>query len=210
MAEVNVEKKRTDERESQTPVPRQEKGLSRRNDFVAPPFFWRSPFEFLSTDPFSLMRRFSEDWDRAFSHAWRGAGAGESAGWSPAVEVTERDGKMIVHADLPGINKEDLKVEVTDDNLILQGERKREHEEKGKGYYRSERSYGSFYRSIPLPAGAKAEEARAQFNNGVLEITIPIPEEKQNRRQIPVEMGSGERKEMKSESSGQKRESNAG
>ena len=211
MAEVNVEKRpeERDREESRGVGSRQDTAISRTNEFGTLPSFWRSPSELFMTNPFTLMRRFSEEWDRAFSSAFRG-GAGELGGWSPAVEVTERDGKMIVHADLPGINEKDVKVEVTDDSLIIQGERKREHEEQGKGFYRSERSYGTFYRSIPLPAGTNAGEARATFNNGVLEISIPVPEEKRQRRQIPVQTGFGERKEVKSESSGQKTESKAG
>lgn len=79
------------------------------------------------------MRRFTEEMDRAFAGDWPRFGAGEMSAWSPAVEVSERDGKMIVHVDLPGLNKEDAKIEVTDDSLTIQGERKREHEEQGKG-----------------------------------------------------------------------------
>ena len=68
-----------------------------------------------------------------------------------------------------------------------QGERKREHEEKQEGFYRSERSYGRFYRLIPLPEDAKLDESRAQFNNGVLEVRIPVPEAQKRRREIPIE-----------------------
>jgi HSP20 family molecular chaperone IbpA/Arc/MetJ-type ribon-helix-helix transcriptional regulator len=87
---------------------------------------------------------------------------------APAVEVRERDGNLVVSAELPGLNKDDVKVEVTGDGLVIQGERKREQEEERGGVHRSERSYGSFYRSIPLPEGANIEQAKAQFNNGVL------------------------------------------
>ncbi len=112
---------------------------------------------------------------------------------------------MVVHADLPGLRKDDVKIEVTNDSMIIQGERKREHEEQGKGFRRSERSYGSFYRCVPLPTGANLDEARAQFNNGVLEASIPVPEEQQRRRrEIAVEAGTAERKEAKSESSANK------
>jgi len=78
-------------------------------------------------------------------------------------------------------------VEVADNQLIIQGERKYDHEEKKKGWYRSERSYGQFYPAIPLPEGANTEQAKAQFNNGVLEISLPMPEQKSNRREIPIE-----------------------
>jgi Molecular chaperone (small heat shock protein) len=142
----------------------------------------------LFSNPFSLMHRMTEEMDRTFGRFFsQGAGGGNLSTWYPAVEVAERDGKLQVHAELPGLKPEDVKVEVTDDALIIQGERKSEHEENQGGVYRSERRYGQFYREIPLPMGAKAEEAKAQFNNGVLEVTLPVPEQTTNRRQIPIE-----------------------
>lgn len=211
MAEVNVDKKRSEERDRQ-----ESRGLQRRHDFgitrerdFFPSSFWR-PSEFLTSNPFTLMRRFSDEMDRVFSSAWTGTGTSEVGTWSPAIEVSEREGKVLVHADLPGLNKEDVKIEVVNDNLIIQGERKREHEEEGKGFRRSERSYGSFYRSIPLPEGANVDEARAQFNNGVLEVSIPVPAEQRKTRQVPIETGTTERIEAKSASAGQQRESKTG
>jgi len=121
------------------------------------------------------MRRFAEQMDRAFNGGWGSDFGRESAGmWMPAVDVSERDGKLIVHADLPGLKKEDVKVEVTDDTLIIQGERREEHQENDGGYHRSERTYGKFYRSIPLPQGAETDKAKAEFNNGVLELSVPF------------------------------------
>jgi HSP20 family protein len=213
MAEINEEKKRLEERDRQgwqQLERRQDGGLSNASDFGTSPLFWRSPRDYFATNPFALMRRLGEEMGRAFSSTQFGGGAGEIDGWSPAIEITEREGKMIVHADLPGINKDDVKVEVTQDTLTIQGERKREHEEQRRGFHRCERSYGSFYRSIPLPAGANPDAVRAQFNNGVLEVLIPVPEEQRKRRQIPIESGSGERKEAQSQISGQKQESKAG
>ena len=96
---------------------------------------------------------------------------------------------MIVRAELPGLNKDDVKVEVTDDGLIIRGERKQEHEEKGEGFYRSERSYGQFYRLIPLPEDVNTDQVRADFSNGVLEITVPVPERQQRRREISIGAG---------------------
>jgi HSP20 family protein len=164
-------------------------GLARQGSW-SPSLFSLGPREFFSASPFELMRRFSEEMDRAFesfglSRGW-GFGGGETTGWSPAVEVFERDNNLVVRADLPGLNKDDVKVEMTDSGLIIQGERKREHEEKGEGWYRSERSYGQFYRVIPLPEGANAEQAKAQFENGVLEVAVPIPESQSHRRSIPI------------------------
>ena len=84
-------------------------------------------------------------------------GGGQSQGryWSPAIEAFERDGKYIVHAELPGLNKDDVKVELIDDAIVIQGERKFEHEDQQNGVHRTERRYGHFYRSIPLPEGER-------------------------------------------------------
>lgn len=105
----------------------------------------------------------------------------------PAIEVARRDGSLIVKAELPGLSKDDVKVEATGDGLLIQGERKEEHEEKQEGVLRSERRYGKFSRLIPMPEGANVEQVAARFNNGVLEVTIPIAEEKTRNRQIPIE-----------------------
>jgi HSP20 family protein len=106
--------------------------------------------------------------------------------WSPQIEIFERGSQFIVRADLPGLTKDDMKVEITDEALTIQGERKQEHEEDREGWHRSECSYGSFYRSIPLPEGIKAEEAKANFRDGVLEISIPAPQREGRRRQIDI------------------------
>jgi HSP20 family protein len=107
--------------------------------------------------------------------------------WSPRVEILERDGKLIVRAELPGIPKENVKVEAFDDHIAITGERKSETEEKKEGFYRSERLYGSFYRSIPLPVGAIAENATATMTDGVLEITLTMtPREEPKGKPIEV------------------------
>jgi len=160
----------------------------------------RGPEELFTANPFTLLRRLTEDMDRMFSDALGGREhtGRESEGWAPAVEVRERDGQLVVSAELPGLNREDVKVEVTDEGLVIQGERRREHEEEHGGIRRTERSYGAFYRSIPLPEGANIEQAKAQISNGVLEVRVPIPEAKQRTRQIPIEAGD-ERKPIGSQ-----------
>jgi HSP20 family protein len=85
-----------------------------------------------------------------------------------------KNNELIVRADVPGLKKEDITIEVTEDALILKGERKHEKEEKREGFYRTERVYGSFYRTLPLPEGVKTENAKAVVHDGVLEITLPI------------------------------------
>jgi HSP20 family protein len=137
-------------------------------------------------NPFTLMRRFTEDMDRVFRTV---PGTGETLSWSPTVEVREVNGKLLVSAELPGLKKGDIKVQVTEDTLILEGERKQEKEEKREGYYHSERSYGHFYRSIPLPEGATLDKAAAEFTNGILEVSIPVAETKQKPREVPVYEG---------------------
>jgi HSP20 family protein len=106
--------------------------------------------------------------------------------WSPQTEVFQRDNEMVVRADLPGLSKDDIDIEIEDDQLTIRGERRSEHEEDRQGFYSSERSYGSFYRSIPLPRGVNGDEAAANFENGVLEITLPIPEQASRGRRIEI------------------------
>ena len=136
--------------------------------------------------PFALMRQFTEmdrklGGNEVFAATNRGS-------WLPTLEVKEKDGKLFVSAELPGIKKEEVKISVTGDQLTLEGERKFEKEEKGENFYHSERSYGKFCRVIQLPDGVKASEAVAQFNNGILEISMPmIAESKQKTLQIPVQ-----------------------
>ncbi len=135
-------------------------------------------------NPFALMRRFTEDMDQVFGPVAKETS--EIAAWRPAIEIKEEKGKFLVKADLPGVEMKDVKVNVTDSVLTVEGERKHEVEEKREGYFQSERSYGRFFRSIQLPEGVKTEQASAQFANGVLEITLPVPEVQQKRREIPV------------------------
>jgi HSP20 family protein len=96
--------------------------------------------------------------------------------WNPAVDIEEKDGKLIVKADLPGVKKEDIHVELKDGYLTVRGERKMEKEDKKKNYHRIERAYGSFERSFVMPEGVNEKEIHASFKDGVLELTLPVPE----------------------------------
>lgn len=136
--------------------------------------------------PFELMRQLDEDMDRLWDRFWGGRGRNLSAGgrgdiqqmWMPALEVFERDGKLHVHADLPGMNKEDVKLNVEQDQLVISGERRSQHEEGDRekgGYWHSERSYGSFYRTVPLPEGVDPATAQASFKDGVLDVSFDAP-----------------------------------
>jgi HSP20 family protein len=107
--------------------------------------------------------------------------------WAPLVEVFERGNNLVVRADLPGLNRDDVDVEVDNDALIIRGERHNDFEDEQEGYYRSERSYGSFYRAIPLPEGVDPNACNATFRDGVLEVTLPKPPQQVSRaRKINV------------------------
>jgi HSP20 family protein len=129
-------------------------------------------------DPFALLKRVTSDVDRMLEEsswpAFGTRGITEPAGWFPSLDVFEKDNRLIARVDLPGMKKEDVKVEVADGHLTISGERKHETEENKESFYRCEREYGSFYRAIPLPEGVKFEEVKAAFNNGVLEVSVPL------------------------------------
>jgi HSP20 family protein len=95
--------------------------------------------------------------------------------WAPRMDVFEKDGSLVVKAELPGIKKEDVQVTLEQGDLLIRGERKTESEVKEQDYYRCERSYGSFYRRMPLPADVKPEQIQASFADGVLEVRLPMP-----------------------------------
>jgi HSP20 family protein len=133
-------------------------------------------------NPFALMRQFADDMDRSWGPATTDGGAA----WAPAIEVKRKNSDLVVTAELPGLKKDDVKITVTGDLLTLEGERKQEKEEKREGFYHSERSYGKFLRSIALPEGARTDQANAEFKDGMLEITIPVPEAKEKSKTIPV------------------------
>jgi HSP20 family protein len=168
----------------------------------------REPF---GLSPFGFTRRFGEEMDRLFEdfgfgrgwltpRLWRGL---EGREWLPQVETFEREGQFVLRADLPGLTKDDVKVEVTDDSIIIQGERHSEEEHKREGYYRSERTYGKFYRRLPLPEGVNAENANASFRNGVLEITMQAPKrEEQKARRLEIRGEAEERPKAATKAAG--------
>jgi HSP20 family protein len=164
-------------------------GIERRGSYF-PSLFSLNPRDFFTMSPVGLMRRFADEMDRAFSNFATPAGAtwGELT-WAPAVEIRQDDDNLVVSAELPGLTEKDVKVEATPDGLVIEGERKREYSGEEGGYQRSERSYGRFWRLIPLPEDAEVENAKANFENGVLEVTIPAPESQRRRRQIPISAG---------------------
>ena len=151
--------------------------------------------------PFSVMRRISDEMDRLFEGFGFGRNAlgdlgGQSALssatdqgaalWTPHLEMYEREGKLTVTADLPGVKKEDVKVEVDEDAITIQGQRRQQQTSQERGYYRSERSYGSFYRTIPLPEGVDPSTASAAFRDGVLHITLQAPQKRATSRALEI------------------------
>lgn len=164
------------------------------------------------TSPFSMMGRMMADMDRVFEDFGFGrllprvfAPIGEVSSLAgvfvPEVEVFEREGKMVVRADLPGIKREDIHVTCDDQGLLIEGERKSSQEQKQKGFYHSERSYGAFCRRIPLPQGVDEQSCSASYDDGVLEIQFDVP--KESRRTIEVgSRGGSEGKELSAEQEG--------
>ena len=139
--------------------------------------------------PINLMRRFTEDIDRAFG--WntgfnRGENLTQEISWVPPVEVKQSGNNLLIRADLPGLNENDIKLECNEEGLVIHGERRREETREEGGWHHSERAYGRFYRLIPLPESAKLDEVKANFRNGVLEVVVPVPELERKHRQIPI------------------------
>jgi HSP20 family protein len=192
--ERSIETRRDQDRDSG-----RSRGLARRPD--------TSPvYGGLASNPFTLMRRMAEDMDRLFQDfgfgrsglgltsgslldddMWSGGRGLAQAAWSPQVETFRRGDNIVIRADIPGVRKEDVNVEIDNDMLSISGERREEHEEDRDGYYRSERSYGRFYRAIPLPEGVSEDQCQASFNDGVLEVTLRAPKQGERKaKQIQV------------------------
>jgi len=102
--------------------------------------------------------------------------------WYPSVDVSENEDEIKVEADLPGMKKEDIDVNIDGNLLTIKGERKKEEETEGEGYYRSERSYGTFQRTFTLPSNVDTEQVKAKFKNGVLSLSLPKLEEAKGKK----------------------------
>jgi HSP20 family protein len=170
----------------------QQNALARRSGMAALPALWLDPFDIFNSDPVSLFRRVQNEMTRAFAPTGRNRASGRSDEvnplvWVPAIDVSEQNGNLVVSAELPGLTDEDVTVEVSDDSIVIQGERQQEQEETQGGIHRTERRYGQFYRVIPLPDGADPDKARAEFVNGVLRISLPVAQGPSNVRQIPIQ-----------------------
>jgi HSP20 family protein len=126
---------------------------------------------------------------------------GSSAGrqWIPAMDLVEREDHFVLRADLPGVREDDVKIELEDTVLTVSGERRTEREDHREGYHRIERATGTFRRSLTLPEGVDAGAITASFETGVLEITIPKPQQRQPQR-VQINLGTPESPEIEGES----------
>lgn len=143
------------------------------------------------TSPWDELREIREQMDRVLSAAFRGGRAEAGLEWAPAVDITEKEDQLVLTAELPGMRKEDIEIELENNVLTIRGEKKAEREEKGEQRYVYERQFGSFSRSFTLPRTVNADQIRARFDNGVLTVTMPKVEEAKGKR-ISIEGGGAE------------------
>lgn len=144
--------------------------------------------------PFAMLAQMSAEMDRLMDSFFGGGrmprarlSTGAAGTWYPSIEVRERGNELVVCAELPGLRKEDVNIEVDEDQLVISGERREESESKEEGWYHSERSYGSFCRTVPLPEGAQTDNVQAKLRDGVLEVTVPL-QQQQKRQQRRIEV----------------------
>ena len=144
-------------------------------------------------DPLSEMNRMFDD---VFGGLMRRPGGQQRAQqiteWAPAIDVTTKDGDLLVRVELPGVKQEDVDITLQNNVLTISGERKAEQEEERGGYYVRERRHGSFSRSLPLPEGLDESKIHARYENGVLEVTVEGAAAVQEPRRIQIEGPSGE------------------
>ncbi|MHB8921483.1 MAG: Hsp20/alpha crystallin family protein [Halothiobacillus sp.] len=132
-------------------------------------------------EPFGLLTQLQRELERAYEKT--GAdGSAATAQWAPSVDIKEEADKFVIHADVPGVNPEDIDIHMENGQLTIKGEKQTEATSGNENYKRIERSYGSFYRRFGLPDSAEAEKISARCRNGVLEITIPKRESVQPRK----------------------------
>jgi HSP20 family protein len=155
----------------------------------------------MPVEPAALLRRMFRDLDPWLeTRGWFPPALRKTFGefpWMPALEMTERDHTLIIKLDLPGLKKEEINVHFTDEGLVIEGERTNETEGTQNEWFTTERTYGRFYRVVPLPEVVNYTEVKATFKNGVLEVTVPVPvAEAKTPYKVPVE-GEPEIKNVK-------------
>jgi HSP20 family protein len=157
---------------------------------------------FFSGNPWQMMRRMQEDMDRVFGQAFGGGGVGnfgggQMTGWNPSIDVSQTDKEWCIEAELPGVNQEDIDVQVRDNHLFMRAEMRQKSEEgdgeqSNRQYFRRERKYGMVERVFPLPQDVNEEQIRCDFRDGVLTIHVPKTEQKQQQgRRIPIGQTAG-------------------
>jgi HSP20 family protein len=140
-------------------------------------------------DPVRELDSLQGDMNRLFDRFFEGRAAnGMRRRWIPAMDLVETDDHLVLRGDLPGMTEDDVDIEIKDNVLTVSGERKSEHDERGEGFHRVERAFGSFSRSLTLPQGIQPDRIEAKFENGVLEVQIPKPAEAKPTR---VQIGKG-------------------
>jgi HSP20 family protein len=150
-------------------------------------------------DPFEEMRSMQREMDKLFDRFLGVELPTEHKGvWMPSVECYTKDGKLVYRAELPGVDAKDLDVSISDRELIIKGERKHERDAKEEHYVYREISYGSFERHFPLPEGAKTDELKAKFSNGILEVTVPAAAASRARK-IEIETSKEDEKLIEGE-----------
>lgn len=139
----------------------------RRNDWLA--------------DPFSELENLQKEMNRLFDFSFARRPWGDSTllggQWSPAIDVYDSKDNILVKADLPGLTKDEIEVSIENDNLVIKGEKKKDTEVKEENYYKTERFYGSFYRTVELPAQVETDKVDAKYEDGVLSLTLPKKED---------------------------------
>lgn len=142
----------------------------------------------LTPTPFRTLERVADEVTRIFDDFGIGRGLGrvpaanDLISWTPRADVTQHGDDLVIRVDLPGMDKNEVTVNVTEDAVTVQGERHRAQDEERDDVFRSERNYGAFDRTIALPPGAMTDQAKASFNSGVLEIRMPAAPKPQGRQ----------------------------
>jgi len=152
-------------------------------------------------EPLRELSSLQTEMNRLFNAAFD-APAGGNGGrrWTPPMDLLETESHFVLRADLPGMTESDVAIELEDNVLTVSGERKTEHEDKREGFYRVERSFGRFSRSLTLPKGIDPEAVSARFENGVLEVRVPKPEERKPRK-IAIGVGDDEQQAIEGRAS---------
>lgn len=140
-------------------------------------------------EPFRELGSLQSEMNRLFNAAFDAPGGSPARRWAPAMDLLETDEQFVLRADLPGMSESDVNIELEDNVLTVSGERRSEHEADGEGFHRVERAFGSFSRALTLPKGVDPEGVTAAFENGVLEVRIPKPEQRRPRK---IEISGGD------------------